>query len=260
MDHNQMKQSVRKQFGKTAEAYLVQGAVQEPDLLRMIEMAALTGAERVLDVGTATGRTLLAFAPHIKEGIGLDLTPEMLSIADREAKALGLSNVSWVEGDVENLPMADESFDVITVRICAHHFPNLQRAMHEMARVLKKGGRLLVIDNYAPELDEADVFINSIERLRDNSHVREWKLSEWQRFFEGVGLSFHIDRTYRTRLQFDWWTSRAQTPADLLPQLVQQIAVGASQEAIRAEFDLKQTETGEWTFELLKALMIGVKK
>jgi ubiquinone/menaquinone biosynthesis C-methylase UbiE len=260
MEDKEVQDQVREQFGKTAEAYLVRGEIKEKDLLRMIQAAAVTGQERVLDIGTATGRTLLAFAPYIAEGVGLDLTPEMLAIADREAKASGVTNVSWQEGDVERLPFADGSFDLVTARICAHHFPKLDRAVQEMARVLKPGGRLLVIDNYAPEQDAADSFINTIEKWRDGSHVREWKLSEWQKFYEGAGLTFAVDNTYRTRMRFGWWTARAQTPAELLPQIQQAIADAAADPAICAEFDLRQTDEGEWTFELLKALLVGSKK
>ncbi|MBL0388068.1 methyltransferase domain-containing protein [Tumebacillus sp. ITR2] len=255
-----VKHQVKEYFSKTAENYLVKGEVKEPDLLHMLQTISFTGQERMLDIGTATGRTLMTFAPHIREGIGLDLTPAMLAIAEREAKAAGLTHLSWQEGDVENLPFADGSFDLITARICAHHFPNVQRAVEEMARVLKPGGRLMIVDNYAPEHDGGDVFINAIEILRDNSHVREWRLSEWKSFYEKAGLSFVVDFEYRTFHPLGAWTRKSQTPSDVVAQIEQDIIAAASDESIRDIFNLKQNQQGEWSFDLLKALMVGVKR
>ncbi|KEO83239.1 class I SAM-dependent methyltransferase [Tumebacillus flagellatus] len=255
----EIKDQVRDYFSKTAENYLVKGEIKEPDLLHLLKTLPLTGRERMLDIGTATGRTLMAFAPHIGEGAGLDLTPAMLEIADRESKAAGLTNLTWQEGDAENIPFADDSFDLVSARICAHHFPEPGRALAEIARVLKPGGRLLLIDNYAPEHDRADAFINRIEILRDHSHVREWKQSEWKSFFEKAGLSFTVDFEYRTLHPLGAWTRKSHTPPEITAQIEQDLIAAAQDPEIRDLFEIKQSPEGEWSFQLFKALMIGVK-
>ncbi|MGB8955304.1 MAG: class I SAM-dependent methyltransferase [Tumebacillaceae bacterium] len=253
-----IKDQVREQFGKTAENYLVKDQeIKEKDLLRMIEIANLQGHENMLDVATATGRTLLAFAPRIAEGVGLDITPEMLAIAEREAGKRGADNVRWLAGDAEQLPFADQTFDVVTARVCAHHFPNIGKSMAEMARVLRTGGLLFVVDNYAPEQEEHDLFINTIEKWRDPSHVRAWKLSEWKAFFEKAGLDFAIDNKFPSPMTFRGWTAKSKTPADVVEKIEREIE--ASSEATRETFGLRKKDDGDWEFHLLKALLVGRK-
>ena len=253
-----IKDQVREQFGRTAENYLVkEQEIKEKDLLRMIEIANLQGHEKMLDVATATGRTLLAFAPYIAEGVGLDITPEMLAIAEREAGKRGADHVRWMAGDAEQLPFADETFDVVTARVCAHHFPNIGQSMAEMARVLRQGGLMFVVDNYAPEQEEQDLFINTIEKWRDPSHVRAWKLSEWKAFFEKEQLEFAIDHTFPSPMTFRGWTVKSKTPADVVARIEREIE--ASSEATRETFGLRKKEDGDWEFHLLKALLVGRK-
>ncbi|MGZ4032260.1 MAG: class I SAM-dependent methyltransferase [Tumebacillaceae bacterium] len=252
-----IKGLAREQFGKTAEAYAVSRIhAYGEDLPRLIEIAQPNGTEKLLDVATGAGHTLVTFAPHIAHGLGFDLTPEMLEQAKKLADDQGISNVSFVQGDAENLPFADGEFEIVTARICAHHFPNLERAMAEMARVLKPGGVLLIIDNYAPEEDEADQFINRIEKWRDPSHVREWKLSEWQKFFADAGLLSEVAFTYRTHMAVSSWTKRSQTPADVVERIVQEIA--ATSQAVRDVQGIREVE-GDWEFDLLKAVIVGRK-
>jgi ubiquinone/menaquinone biosynthesis C-methylase UbiE len=257
-DKKDIKQLAREQFGKTAEAYAMSRIhAHGEDLPRLVEITQPNGTEKLLDVATGAGHTLMTFAPHIAHGVAFDLTPEMLEQAKKSADEQGITNVSYVQGDAENLPFADGEFDIVTARICAHHFPNVERAMAEMARVLKPGGVMLIIDNFAPEEDEADHFINKIEQWRDPSHVREWKLSEWQHFFTQVGLQSEVAFTYRTHMKVSSWTQRSQTPADVVERIKTEIA-GTSQE-VRDIQGIAPLEGADWKFDLLKAVIVGRK-
>ena len=85
-----------------------------------------------------------------------DLTPRMLAAARRFIGEQGVTNVEFVVADAEQLPFLDETFSLVTVRIAPHHYADVPRAVREMARVLRPGGRLIVIDNIAPEDDALD--------------------------------------------------------------------------------------------------------
>ncbi|UQZ81386.1 putative methyltransferase YcgJ [Paenibacillus konkukensis] len=105
------------------------------------------GEERldVLDVGTGPGFLALQFASMGHTVTGLDLSPSMLEIAAEKAAVLELP-CSFIEGDAESLPFPDHSFDVVANRHLLWTLPNPGRAIREWVRVLKPGGRVLVMD------------------------------------------------------------------------------------------------------------------
>lgn len=183
--------SSQEQFSKNAEKYRDEPLFSEgEDLRRMVKSVSLSGTERLLDIGTGAGHTTLAFAPHVEMCVGIDLTEKMVRVASEMAVNRSVSNVQFQVGDAENLPFEEASFDLVTCRFAAHHFPDLKKAVGEIARVLKPGGIFLLVDHYAPEETELDVFVNQLNRLRDPSHVRESSLSEWRDLLTQHGLFY----------------------------------------------------------------------
>lgn len=248
-----VKAQVRQQFGASASQYLTSAVhAKGSDLELLPGIAGLTGQEDVLDVATATGHTAVALAPHARHVTGVDLTPEMLALARTQAERRGLTNVTFAEADAEALPFADASFDVVTCRIAAHHFPQVDRFSREAARVLRPGGRLVVVDNVVPEEPELDRFINEIEKLRDPSHHRAYRLSEWRDPFEGAGLNFAVTHQFTTFMDREDWLARTATPPAVADDVRSRFA-GATAEA-RAHFGI--TKTG---FLLHKAILLGRK-
>jgi ubiquinone/menaquinone biosynthesis C-methylase UbiE len=102
-----------------------------------------TGA--TLEVAIGTGRNLAHYPPDVRI-TGIDLSPSMLNIARGRADELGVE-VELLEGDAENLPFPDASFDTVVCTLSLCTIPNHARAIAEMARVLKPGGRLLLLDH-----------------------------------------------------------------------------------------------------------------
>jgi len=107
----------------------------------------------LLDLGTGTGRMLELFGPQIERGLGLDLSLDMLLLARDRLERAGLKNCSVRQGDIYDLPLANDSFDVVILHQVLHFLDDGARAVHEAARVLRPGGRLLVID-FAPHEQE----------------------------------------------------------------------------------------------------------
>ena len=127
--------------------------------------AALDGApiRSLLDLGTGTGRMLELFAAKIERGLGLDLSVDMLALAREHLDRAGLKNCSVRYGDIYDLALPRDSFDVVIIHQVLHFLDDSGRAIREAARVLRPGGRLLVID-FAP---------HDLEFLRDlHAHRR----------------------------------------------------------------------------------------
>lgn len=208
-----IKKDVQNQFGRSAELYVKSEKHSKgKDLKKLVEMARATGTEDLLDVATGGGHTANALAPFVRKVTALDLTPEMLSAAEQFIKGNGHANVEFVEGDAEKLPFPDESFDLVSCRIAPHHFPNIENFISEVYRVLRPGGQFLLDDNVAPELDEFDRFYNHVEKLRDYSHCRAWKKTEWLQMLEVDGFEIQELHRFEKRFEFESWCDRMHLP------------------------------------------------
>ena len=180
---------VRAVFGERAATYTTSSSHTDPEVLAwVVERALCKSHWRALDVATGTGHTAFALAPHVAHVTGVDLTPQMLA----EARALqarnGLCNVSFTVADVHRLPFDADSFDLVTARRAPHHFSDVRRALAEMRRVLRPGGRLVIDDRSVPEDDEVDCLMNTLDTLHDESHVRQYRPSEWSAMLEEAGF------------------------------------------------------------------------
>ncbi len=240
MDRNQ---AIQRQFGAAADRYRVSRYHQDaPDLDAMLGAVALRGDERVLDIGTGTGHTALAFAPHVADVVGLDLTPAMLDQARGLAEERGVANARFERGEAEALPYPDASFDLVSCRVCAHHFRDVRAALREAARVLRPGGRVLWVDSVSPEDPAQDTFLNCIELLRDPSHVRNYGVSEWRALFAEAGLFAEHLETWPVPLDFDDWTERMRTPELARAQL--RALFDDATESIREAFRVRSEPYG----------------
>lgn len=249
-----IKDSVQRQFGAVAANYATSAVhVSGPDLQAMLAAAGLRGAERVLDAGCGTGHTALAFAAHVAEVVAIDLTEAMLAQGRKLASQRGLANITFKRGDVERLPYADASFDVVTSRYSAHHYPHPQQALAEFARVLRPGGLLLLADVVSPEPPAHDTFLNAIELLRDPSHVRDHTIGQWLGMCAEAGLPAETLGEWPLRLEFESWVARMNTPFLAITQ-IRALIDGAPRE-VRAALVLEEG----YSFSVPTALIRGVK-
>ncbi len=194
--------SRRASFYATSKVHDDQGT-----LAWLVELARPKESDLVLDVGTGTGHTAMALAPLVRQVEAIDLTEEMLEEGRGLCRQRGISNVRFDIGDAMALPFPDGSFDIVTCRRAAHHFRDVRRALGEMARVLRAGGRLVIDDRSVPEDDEVDRAINQLDILHDPSHVRDYLASEWRTIIEGAGLELVSTRMYRKRMSLSHFTT-----------------------------------------------------
>jgi len=190
--------AARRIFGERAATYSTSAAHTDPQVLaRVLALCAPRPDSTVLDIATGTGHTALALAPHVRSVVGTDLTPEMLAEAERLRVARGTDNVRFRPADVHHLPFTDGTFDVVTCRRAAHHFSDIVRALREMRRVLRSGGRLVIDDRSVPEDDFVDACMNQLDRYHDESHVRQYRASEWRTMLAAAGFNVDVVEPYR---------------------------------------------------------------
>jgi SAM-dependent methyltransferase len=158
---------------------------------RLVRRVGVTAAEEVLDIACGTGNATIPAAQTGATVTGLDLTPEMLDTARGRADAAGVQ-VEWLEGDAEQLPFADEHFDVVLSTFGAMFAPRHEIVADEIARVLRPGGSMglctwtpegsigeffRIVGGYLPPLPE---YVDPPLLWGDEDHVRE--------LFEGTGI------------------------------------------------------------------------
>ncbi len=256
MPDDNIKGAVQRQFANVAANYRKSKVhAAGADLDTMVEAAALTGAERVLDAGSGAGHTALAFAPHVAEVIACDMTPPMLEQVMLLAQERGVDNVGTRAGDVENLPFADDSFDRVVSRYSAHHWPHPDNALREFERVLKPGGMLLISDIVAAESPVEDTFLQTIEFLRDSSHVRDHRVSEWHRMFRRNNFKPDVRLTWSLRLEFVAWVERMATP-ETHRSALRALFAGLPDD-LRAAFQVESDANGVTAFYIPGALVVG---
>jgi ubiquinone/menaquinone biosynthesis C-methylase UbiE len=210
-----IKERVRAAFGAAAESYVTSERHRSgDDLAVLVEWAQPAPTDRALDISTGGGHTALAIAPHVHSVAVTDLTPRMLATARAFLTEQGATNAAYVIADAERLPFLDASFDLVTVRIAPHHYADAPQAAREMARVLTPGGRLLFIDNTAPEDLDLDAIMNDWERRRDPSHVRAYTETEWRAMLAEAGLTVTRAETRRKAYPFAGWVERMSMPDD----------------------------------------------
>lgn len=210
-DAQAQKAQVQAYFSRTAASYVTSASHRYGnDLKRLIDLGEWKPHNHALDIATGGGHTALAVAPYVAQITVTDLTPTMLETARTFLLSQGVTHAQFQLADAENLPFAAASFDRVTCRIAPHHFPNVGKAVQEVARVLKPGGLFLLIDNIVPDDPALDSFNNRVEKWRDSSHGRSYTQGEWQTFFTQAGLLSEHTETFRKTHHYDDWTARSQ--------------------------------------------------
>ncbi|MFT3966858.1 MAG: class I SAM-dependent methyltransferase [Sphingobium sp.] len=204
---------VQDQFGPQAAAY-VASAVHAAgrDLDRIADLAEQARPTHALDLGAGGGHVAYRLAAHARTVTASDLSADMIAAIGAQAEGQGLANISGTVAPAEALPFADGAFDFLACRFSAHHWRDWEAGLREARRVLAPGARAVFVDVVAPEDAQADVHLQAVELLRDPSHVRDYRVSEWIAALGRAGFVPGAVAMHRLRLDFADWTARMRTP------------------------------------------------
>lgn len=259
---------VEKQFGAHAAGYVTSPVhAKGASLQRLVELVKPEKHWRALDVATAAGHTALAFAPHVAHVTASDITDEMLVEADKLASARRITNFTTAKADAQALPFADASFDLVTCRIAAHHFPDVPRFVTEAWRVLRLGGTFALVDNISPDasstpgfaaddLREAAATYNAFEILRDPSHGRCLTTEEWTTLLTDSGFAIQHAERLPKEMEFGPWVERMGVAPDTADRL-ETMLTGATP-ALQAFFQPRRQD-GKLYFTLDEILIVARK-
>ncbi len=184
---NERLAAVKRQRAERAQAYFSRNAAEWDELRRLhaaddevdaavIRLLGSQPIDSLLDLGTGTGRILELLSGLYRRAIGVDASRDMLSVARANLDKSGITKASVRHADILNLPFEAQDFDVVTIHQVLHFFDQPEIAIGEAARMLRPGGRLVIID-LAP---------HGLEYLRDeHAHVRlgfsHQSMSDWLR-------------------------------------------------------------------------------
>ncbi|PNU21532.1 SAM-dependent methyltransferase [Geothermobacter hydrogeniphilus] len=206
------KTRVREQFSRTADGYIHdKGFAGGADLEEALNLLQPGSDDTLLDVACGGGHTAMFFAPHVRSVVASDLTMQMLKKAQEFLSEEGrVDNVTFREADAEDLPFPAGSFTALTCRIAPHHFADVPRALNEFHRVLRRHvGRMVIIDTLLPDDPEIAEFYQTMEQMRDPTHVRAYTEPEWVRMVSGALFDVKHTAIFPKTHDFPEWSRRS---------------------------------------------------
>ena len=231
------KRETAASFDAATDAYLQSDAHRSGSDLETLATWC-QGADTVVDVATGAGHTAGAVADAgVETVLAVDASREMVQTAVSE-----FDGVSGVMGDAERLPVATNAADAVTCRIAAHHFPDPEAFVDEVARILRPGGTLAFEDNVSPDDPDLEAALNRLETLRDRTHVHSHRTGTWVEWLEDRGFAVEEVAHFKKTLDFTPWIE-AQSLEDERRERVERLLLDASEEvASFLEVDISDGE------------------
>lgn len=171
----------------------------------LINFSNVCQNDNVLDVACGPGIVACEFARYAGHVTGMDITPAMIEQAEKRQQELNLENLAWRIGDAVPLPYADNTFSLVITRYSFHHLLAPDKALSEMIRVCRLGGRVMVAD-VAMESSKSESY-DRLENMRDPSHTHALTHEEFTALFQHSGLlacrhtAYGVDIELETQLR-----------------------------------------------------------
>lgn len=223
----------------------------------MIEKTAPQKTDNIVEVASGTCICGCAFTPYVAHVTCLDATSAMLEIGKTECEKKNIRNITFVKGIAEELPFLDNSFDIVISRLAFHHFVSVKEIFLEMKRVLKQGGKLVLIDMVSK--DFADT-ANGIEKLRDYSHVRNLTLSEMKDLYIKNNMTFEVQEETEISVSLESWMNLTNTNEENRQKIRQMMIDDIEGKTITGFFPYKKQNNiyfnQHWVFNMGKKITL----
>ncbi len=249
------KELIQAQFGPRAADYVRSPVhVLGESLGALLARLQCDPIRLALDIATGGGHTALALSPLAKRVVASDINAPMLRATRDWLAENGTENGLFCQHDAGLIPFPEGTFDLVTCRLAPHHFADVGVFLHECVRVVRRGGRVAVIDNVTPPESLAVRFINAFERLRDRSHNFEHSLPGWEAFFSTTGLRIEHRQQFRKPIEFGAYCDRMGVPERTRTRL--RVMLLQAPAAARAALNPRVVD-GRMTFDLGELLIVG---
>ncbi|MBI4864848.1 MAG: methyltransferase domain-containing protein [Candidatus Riflebacteria bacterium] len=229
-------------------------------LTRIVELAEPKKTDVVLDLASGPSYLAVTLAPLVTQAVSTDVTSFSIDETWRLGREKGIANLHVFGCESETLPFRDGTFPVVCSRIAAHHFSDVRKSMHEIARVTNKGGRVIIADTVVPVDDEIDRFINHLDHVHDPTHVRNYTVREWRVLFADAGLKLkHVEEDVCEDDRGEClreWLGRTGASAQTIRQATGLLV--AAKAKIKDAL-MMRAERGEIYFQIRRVILAGEK-
>lgn len=172
----------------------------ERHLKNIVDFLPLRADMKILDLGTGSGYLSFPIAkkyPNISI-TGLDIVEKALEVNRLKANEEDIKNISFISYNGIDFPFDDSEFDMVISRYALHHFPDIQKSISEVSRVIKQKGFLFISDP-TPNVNDNSRFVDEYMQLKKDGHIKFYTKDEWIQICEKYGLQFKqsFDSTIR---------------------------------------------------------------
>jgi SAM-dependent methyltransferase len=242
------RRAVRAEFERAAEGFAERTAGRF-DGLGAVAFSRIRPGATVLEVGAGTGNFLALFEGVASRRLAVDLTPGMLHVARRRHPGLEL-----VAADGARLPLPEKSIDLACSAQALHHISRPVPILMEMRRVLAPSGRVLVVDQVAPERLEEARARNELDVIRDPTHAASRPPSAMRTVLRAAGLTIVDERIVESESRLSQWMWAGEFPPERIA-------------AVRRFIEERGAETGmgfqpdgeDWTFRRSRMMILAAR-
>ncbi len=185
----------------------------EAGIVRFVKAIGQAKADHILDLACGPGIVAEAVAPQVRTVTGIDATPEMVRLAKERFKKAHLHNGRFKRASAERLPFGSGQFQQVITRGSFHHFTDVPAVLAQIRRVLRPEGRLIVADIVSSEDADESALHNSLEKLRDPTHVRMYSAANLLDILQFGGFQVVHHESWRQARAFPEWAAIVADPA-----------------------------------------------